>query len=980
MSVSHSASRAGMLTKLFWSINNGENTVSSSNAGRYIEACNLICKQKSPGPFVEKLISSPASLDALKQALWSQKSPAFITHHALPFLKNLTDPGVARLSGGNFLQKVIVAILVPATFWDAVLDVRASGKLDDLGLEVFAWLCLQVVSSQLSELGEHTKAVRELVKKNKFPKAHSPVQEIVNQIRRVLRVRKTYHPTHGNGPGGRHDNDFSDFRQISIYPTAQEFLSTEEPYLPRLDDIFNFPVEARAAANLDRNFRLLREDLIAGLREGLQIAMNRKKGKRTPVALGDLRFFGVDVGNSNRRTSSVILLECGSGIGFPSNLPQGRKTYLEDTPKFLKHESFGSLCLDGTILAFGSLIRDLDNLVKQPPVVGIRFADQVGLKKAMAALVGPERDRLQFVIVETTIFAYEPILKQLQTLTQLPLEKSLIDPKEAPQTYKQPDGLTSFVKRLEKVYESGSEVTLPPKLFNNKVIRLHGAQLLSLINGLKREVGQIQGPPGTGKSFLGALIILIILHFTDFQVLILTYTNHALDQFIGDLLEMGVDSTDIVRLGSKSTPATECTRLENHLKAGGFPISYEQRRIIKNYKEDQDESFQNLTALSEQLNSNIPYSEILQYLEFLDKEPHFYAAFQVPQDGDGYRRMKHLTEDQLYSSWLSGSRTRMLVNFIQDLDDAARHLWEIPVERRRQNHENWEAKVRENHASEMLVENCQKFNQLQTEIDSIFNENKRQVVQAKRITACTTSVAGSPTSIIKAANPEVVIVEEAGEIVEAHVIAALNPSVKHLILIGDHKQLRPKVNSYNLSIETGQGYNLDVSLFERLINQGHHYTTLEEQHRCHPDISHLTRMLSYPELKDAPVTANREVVRGLPTRVIFAHHEQPEEELTEIGERRDPSAKGTKKNRFEAQMVLKMVKYLRQQGYETENMVVLTPYLGQLSLLRTTLRAENDPVLNELDSRDLLRAGFSLESRAARAEKSPPLRLSTIGE
>ena len=45
-----------------------------------------------------------------------------------------------------------------------------------------------------------------------------------------------------------------------------------------------------------------------------------------------------------------------------------------------------------------------------------------------------------------------------------------------------------------------------------------------------------------------------------------------------------------------------------------------------------------------------------------------------------------------------------------------------------------------------------------------------------------------------------IIVEEAAEIVEAHVLAALQPSATRLIQIGDHLQLRPKVASYKLQV------------------------------------------------------------------------------------------------------------------------------------------------------------------------------------
>lgn len=76
-------------------------------------------------------------------------------------------------------------------------------------------------------------------------------------------------------------------------------------------------------------------------------------------------------------------------------------------------------------------------------------------------------------------------------------------------------------------------------------------------------------------------------------------------------------------------------------------------------------------------------------------------------------------------------------------------------------------------------------------------------------------------------------------------------------------------------------------------------------------------------------------------------------------------------------MILKIVRYLGQQGYVTDKIVILTPYLGQLRLLRDTLKHDNDPVLNDLDSFDLVRAGLIPPSAAALTKK--PIRLATIG-
>jgi superfamily I DNA and/or RNA helicase len=60
---------------------------------------------------------------------------------------------------------------------------------------------------------------------------------------------------------------------------------------------------------------------------------------------------------------------------------------------------------------------------------------------------------------------------------------------------------------------------------------------------------------------------------------------------------------------------------------------------------------------------------------------------------------------------------------------------------------------------------------------------------------------------------KIVIVEEAAAIFEAHIITALSTKCEHLILIGDHVQLRPNPSVYRLA----KKYHFDVSLFERFV-------------------------------------------------------------------------------------------------------------------------------------------------------------------
>lgn len=148
-----------------------------------------------------------------------------------------------------------------------------------------------------------------------------------------------------------------------------------------------------------------------------------------------------------------------------------------------------------------------------------------------------------------------------------------------------------------------------------------------------------------------------------------------------------------------------------------------------------------------------------------------------------------------------------------------------------------------------------------------------------------------------------------------------------------------------------------------------------------PEISELVRHLTYPDLVDAPGTQNRPDIFGLRDNVIFINHDGLEDEHDEIDSTginsNEFGSKLSKRNKYEVEMTLKIVRYLGQQGYGTDRLVILTPYLGQLRALQNALSKDNDPILNDLDSADLVRAGLVTPAAAKIARK--PLRLATIG-
>lgn len=54
-----------------------------------------------------------------------------------------------------------------------------------------------------------------------------------------------------DGPGGRHDNDFADFRRISIFPTRDELSSTIPPFFRLAKEIANVDPAERIGVYLD---------------------------------------------------------------------------------------------------------------------------------------------------------------------------------------------------------------------------------------------------------------------------------------------------------------------------------------------------------------------------------------------------------------------------------------------------------------------------------------------------------------------------------------------------------------------------------------------------------------------------------------------------------------------------------------------------------------------------------------------------------
>lgn len=163
------------------------------------------------------------------------------------------------------------------------------------------------------------------------------------------------------------------------------------------------------------------------------------------------------------------------------------------------------------------------------------------------------------------------------------------------------------------------------------------------------------------------------------------------------------------------------------------------------------------------------------------------------------------------------------------------------------------------------------------------------------------------------------MVEEAAETIEGTVMAGMFESLEHLILLGDHKQLPAQASSRILEKAP---YNLAISLFERLINNGIPYTTLNIQRRMIPEIRQLLCLPQncfYPDLRDHREVLdrkkNRPPIRGMGGKdTFFFHHTWPES--------RDASSSFY--NADEADMLVGLYNYLVLNGESSDKITILT--------------------------------------------------------
>ena len=257
------------------------------------------------------------------------------------------------------------------------------------------------------------------------------------------------------------------------------------------------------------------------------------------------------------------------------------------------------------------------------------------------------------------------------------------------------------------------------------------------------------------------------------------------------------------------------------------------KRVVADLEDDDYTDEEYLSETKAQRNNVI---SILQRLEELGLDD------EIGQTRNNYRDWQQVSKP------LSNSKLRRKIRYTEAMtierESTVKNVWELDMKERFALYKLWIDRCKTlmyTHMEDLV----KKYKCILAEQNELIGQENVSILRSAKVIGMTTTGAAKYRSALQAVGCKIIIVEEAAEVLEAHIVTALNKHCEHLILIGDHQQLRPSPVVYELA----KGYGLEISLFERLVKNQFPHVVLQEQHRMRPEISKIMRHI-YPDLKD----------------------------------------------------------------------------------------------------------------------------------
>ncbi|CAI9556392.1 unnamed protein product [Staurois parvus] len=831
-----------------------------------------------------------------------------------------------------------------------------------------------------------------------------------------------------------------DFRTMSVYPNFDEIHLGANPFLRPNNLKYKFE---NTDLYLDTHFRLLREDFVRPLRKGIQEILQHDDRGIRKIKFDDIRMYFDTRIITPMCTSSGIIYKVQFDVTPLKMIRwQNSKRLLYGSLVCLSQDNFESFLF--------ATVSNRDPKELEQGEVQLQFCEQ------SRELLASTRPHDSFIMVETTAYfeAYRHVLEGLKEINaqDVPFQKYIVSCETdvgAPRYLNagiQYDLSCMMSKEQKAIPASRNKINIlnPLQWPSKESLGFDESQIEAVRLALTKELAIIQGPPGTGKTYVGLKIAQALLTNTDVwqlnghacPILVVCYTNHALDQFLEGIHQFLAQG--IVRVGGRSSSevlkqfsvrelrqslgirrncpvhvrracgeVTQNMKLAEHkLHEGGQLLQCTTAGIIqekflqKHIKEDHWDSLYSVMdnddfytpvkgkisiivewlglGSSQFIQTVDPARAALQLdLEEVDvEEPEEEKLIDIQEEADIIQDERILDdEDEEEAARRRKRKTKIEDNEIADLllamslkskdseepqgteegwqmtskqkkkrkqrmkcelrktdamteaeVDQIEDLWHLDLKARWRLYRYWIQLYQRDIRVKILVHE-QNYQELADRLSELRQRQDLQILQQAKVIGMTTTGAAKYRRILQEVQPRIVIVEEAAEVLEAHTITTLSSACQHLILIGDHQQLRPSANVYDLA----KNFNLEVSLFERLIESQLPFVRLNYQHRMRPEIARLLTPHIYRELENHPSVLEYENVKGVSSNLFFVKHNYPEQEIKD-GK--------SHQNNHEAQFVVELCKYFLNQEYKPSQITILTTYTGQLFCLRKLMPAK----------------------------------------
>ncbi|KAG8442586.1 hypothetical protein GDO86_011395 [Hymenochirus boettgeri] len=831
---------------------------------------------------------------------------------------------------------------------------------------------------------------------------------------------------------GNRESITEDFRSLSIYPTFEDIYMDKKVYMP--PNIINgsYP---DAQSYLDTHFRLLREDFIRPLRDGISQLVNVQNKELAEAKIDDIRIY------FNTQILSPVCTNVGIVHEVKFDICNLSQVRWENSRRLL----YGALvCLskDNFNKMFFATVADRSVRDLEKGIITLMFSEES--RQALASY----NVNYTFLMVEATAYfeAYRHVLEGLKEMvdTEIPFQNYIVhcDTVMCPPHYLSENRSGYSIEKLLKhsnsrqnkghlnifkqTYKSDFDVlrfnTWPTK----EDLELDESQYEAFRMSLTSELAIVQGPPGTGKTYVGLKIIYTLLENSAIwktgknPILVVCYTNHALDQFLEGILKYV--ECDIVRVGSRSSSEILQERslskirskksranLPGYMRAMHAELS-EEKKTMQCLLSEKSCHMQNATkgVLHENtLEKYIPthhftsltskkegpgdprsstYSFMVEWLgvsavhnatlKVEDTVNSNFRVYKEEPDEDlikinmeaEHAEAERMIDDEddikqqiLMARKSAAQFNRNTLAFVpEELDNdnstdqekgwqiskdmkkkvkkmvkrelektthmeetecsMISNLWLVPQRKRWEMYRWWRSKYLTDIKKQLsMFENLYQI--VVNRMNELRNQEDLLILEEADIIGMTTTGAAKYRRLLQNIKPKIVIVEEAAEVLEAHIITTLSSACQHLILIGDHQQLRPSTTVYDLA----KNFNLDVSMFERLVRMNVPYVRLNYQHRMRPEIARLLTPSIYDKLENHESVENFPNIKGVASNLFFLNHNHTEEHIKEGR---------SHQNSYEAAFVKCLCLYLLKQGYEPSQITILTTYSGQLHCLQ----------------------------------------------